>query len=473
MVVINVTNNFCMLDGDRKHTLKLYKAFKIRNPQAFFVRAYMPKGWDGKIDYIKDSGRFATGLLKQVIDKCEELGIKYEITDRRDADLLDNVKMKKRVREIGLRPYQWDSVKSIVEHFIGGIVFPRGAIKAATNAGKTYISSGIHLQYSDKTIYLMNSRELFEDAVRDIPGIIGQRVGAIGLKSGKIEWEDFMICMVGTLKNKLKDPKVKVQLAKYRVLIVDECDLADNKTNKKVIENLYNTVVRVGMSGTVFQSKLAKDKPKNLNLEGFFGPMTYEITNRELIDKGVSSEVAVKFVRGNKDISERGQYAGWMDEYTQLVVNNKQRNLKVLKRSEYHWKHKRRSQLVIAQRHDHIMNLYKIFRKKYPDEVKIEWTHHDRKERKQISQDFLDGKIDILIGSMILKRGKNFKQMDYMINAGAGKSPENIIQLLGRAFRGCKHYEDMHDEGFYLRKWTRKRQLYYKKEKIKVTNKYS
>jgi superfamily II DNA or RNA helicase len=474
MIIIDVTNNVCTLDGDRKDTLRVYKAFKFRNPNAYYVRRFMPPGWDGKIDFIKESGKFQTGILPMVIDKCKELKIKVELDDHRESGLLDNVKMKKRVREIGLRPYQWDAVKSIVEHKVKDIVFPRGAIKAATNAGKTYISAGIHLQYNDYTIYLMNSRELFEDAVRDIPKIIGEEVGAIGLKKkGPIQWRPFMVCMVGTLKNLLKDPRVKVQLAKYRVLIVDECDLADTKTNKKVIENLYNTVVRVGMSGTVFQSKLVKDRQKNMNLEGFFGPMTYEITNRSLIDKGVSSEVQVKFVRGNTTPSKMKEYDGWMDEYDQLVVKNKKRNLKIYKRSLYHWNKGRRSQLIIAQRHEHIIKLYKIFKRKYAEDIKIEWVHHDRKDRKQISQDFLDGKIDILIGSMILKRGKNFKLMNYMMNAGAGKSPENIIQLLGRAFRGSEHYEDMHDLGYYLHKWTKKREKYYKEQKIEVLNKYS
>lgn len=471
MIEIAITNNYCQIFGNAKEANKLYKAFKVRNVNAFFLRKYMPKGWDGKMDFITQKGKFKTGLLQRVIDTCKELGIKFELEDNRtESEELQGV-ITKRYAELTKDPqrsYQRTALEAIINNKVEGILFPRGAIKAATNAGKTVISAGIHMAYKSKTIFLMNSKELFIDALVEIPKFTGKPVGQIS--SNKIEWADFMVVMVGTLRNRLKDPVIARQLAGYHVLIVDEADMADNKTNKKVIEFLFNTVVRIGLSGTIFVSKLAKDKPKNYNLEGFFGPEIFDISNRALIDLGVSSEVAVKFVRGNIDDTVDGE--PWADEYDRLIIKNKVRNKKVLKRSQYHWKHKRRTQLIIAQRHEHITRLYKLFKKKYPPETRIEWVHHSRKDRFQVTQDFMDGKIDILIGSMILKRGKNFKKMNYMMNAGAGKSVENILQLLGRAFRGCKHYEDMWDEGLHLKRHSRKRATYYRNEKIKVNNKY-
>jgi superfamily II DNA or RNA helicase len=228
-------------------------------------------------------------------------------------------------------------------------------------------------------------------------------------------------------------------------------------------------VVRVGLSGTIYVSKLVKDKQKNLNLEGFFGPQVYDISNRTLIDKGVSSEVQITFVRGNKDETDWGSYAL---EYENLLVKNNKRNKKAFKRSLYHFNKGRTNQLIMAQRHEHIMRLYDVFRYNYPKNVKIEWVHHSRKDRRKVVEDFKSGKVDILIGSMILKRGKNFPKMQYMLNWGGGKSFENLLQLLGRAFRGCKIYEDSWDEGIYLKKHSRRRYTTYKKEKIEVINKH-
>lgn len=463
MITVRVSNNVCKIAGPAKETNKLYKDFQVKHPAAFHVQRYMPKGWDGKINFMTNAGSIKSGLLQYLVDLCDKYKIKYELYD----DRIDDIRLKRKYNpDLDMRDYQRDGAIAVIKNEIVGIRWPRGTIKVATNGGKTYMSADIHNHYQTKSIFLMNSKELFEDAIADMPKLITH--GTVGwISSKEIKWGDFMICMVSTMKNRL--PQIIGKLAAYRVLIVDECDMAANKTNKKVIEALYHTVVRVGLSGTINASKLKKDLPKNMTLEGFFGKELYAITNRMLIDKGVSSEVAVKFVRGN---TEDTTYGDWMEDMTQLIVNNKKRNRKILKRSAYHWQKGRKNQLIISQRQAHIVKLYKIFKKHYGDTARIEWVHHKRKERFKITKDFMEGKIDILIGSMILKRGKNFKMMDYMCNAGGGKSPENILQLIGRAFRGCKHYEDLWDLGLYLKKWSRKRHVYYKNEKLQVTNKY-
>lgn len=472
MITITLENSKSQISGPAKETLKMYKHFKLRNPGAFFLRAHMPKGWDGKIDYITDRGYFSTGLLTKVVAACKEFGYKVKLEDNRDTKFLRKAKVATSAKGYIFRPYQVEAIKAVVEYEVEGIRNPRVTLKPATNAGKTLISAGIHLSYPGaKTLYLMNSKELYDQALVELPEYLDCSIGYIQGKH--CVWGDFMVVMVPTLRSQLKSLVGK--LANYKIAIIDECDLADNKSNKLVIQALYNTVVRVGMSGTIFQSKLAKDKPKNMNLEGFFGPLVYEISNRDLIDLGHSSEVRVKAIEGNV-LNERIG-GGWQQEYTELIVHNTRRNRKVVRRCTYHWNKGRTNQLVIAQRHEHIVLLVKAFEKakrkgELPESTRIDWVHHDRKDRAKVVTAFLNGEIDILIGSMILKRGKNFKKMKFMINAGAGKSPENIVQLLGRAFRGCKYYEDFFDQGFYMKKWSRKRFIYYKNEKLQVINRF-
>lgn len=468
MIDITIKNSVSKVSGLAKDTLKVYKAFGVKNPNAFFLRRHMPKGWDGQFHFIKDNGNFDTGLLPRVIEFCKEVGIKYELHDERDKKFLKRAELVTHNASWEYRDYQLEAVKSVVDLKIAGKRFPRCTIKAATNAGKTGISAGIYLSYKKApTIFLMNSKELFDQALEELPVLLGESVGQISSK--KIEWADFMVVMVQTLKNRLNT--ITPKLANYKVLIVDECDLAANKTNKKVIGALHTTVVRVGLSGTVNASKLKKDQIKNWTIEGFFGPEAYDISNRALIDKGVSSEVAVRFIKGNRDTIEAN---GWQDEYEKGIVENKLRNKKCLKRVMYHLSKGRSNQLIIAQRHKHIMNLLDLFNKAkkkglLEKDIVIDWVHHERKDRAKVVAAFKEGKVDILIGSMILKRGKNFPLMKFMINAGGGKGIENTLQLLGRAFRGCKHYEDFLDRGEYLSKHSRRRYIYYKNEKLKVS----
>ncbi len=471
MIKIEINNNTCMLSGKRQETNKLYAAFKIRNPNAFHIRKFMPRGWDGKFDFIKDTGKFDTGLLDRVLEKAKDLEIEVKLDDNRPMKVLRKAKIRTKFSDGKvLREYQLEAVQSIFNHKIQDILHPRGMLKVATNGGKTIISAGLYKAYKKPTIFVMNSRELFRDALRDIPAMLGSKVkvGYIGNGNGKIVHGDFMICMVKSLQNKSKDKWVKEFLAQCQVGLWDECDMAGSKTNKAVVKLLYNCIVRVGLSGTLNATNLKKDILKHWGIEALFGKEIHAITNRKLIDLGVSSEVQVKFLRGNEEVIPGLSFA---EEYDQLIIKNKKRNRKIIKRIKYHLSMGRDHQLIILQRHEHIDRVFKMLTKADLG-VTIDWVHHTRKDRYKVVDRFKDGKTNILIGSMILKRGKNFPLMNYMMNAGAGKSPENILQLLGRAFRGSNKFEDFWDLGKYLKPHSRKRDIYYRNEKLEVINNY-
>jgi hypothetical protein len=61
------------------------------------------------------------------------------------------------------------------------------------------------------------------------------------------------------------------ELAKIDMVLIDEADQGGSKQYQNVITRLFNTRVRIGLSGTIYMSKLAKDKVKNMNLRCFFG----------------------------------------------------------------------------------------------------------------------------------------------------------------------------------------------------------
>ena len=80
------------------------------------------------------------------------------------------------------------------------------------------------------------------------------------------------------------------------MVLVDEADLAGSKTYQNVLSHLYNTRVRLGLSGTIYMSGLKKDELKNWNLESFFGLRLFEFRLKESIKKGYSTNVIVKLV---------------------------------------------------------------------------------------------------------------------------------------------------------------------------------
>ncbi len=456
-----------------KSLIKLRELTRIRNKNAFFLRkgGHVGKGWDGFVYYVTEAGYFQTGLLQQIVETIKkEFTQDISFIDERDETVVYSI--KEGVGDYTFRGYQRDSISAVLENYIDGLHLPLGVLFAATNAGKTLIAAGLHSAIQDNmTVLLINQKDLFDDAMKDMPNMLGkENVGWIHSKD--IKWAPFMICMVPTLRNRLS--LIYNKLGLYKTIIFDECDTATAPTNKKVVGSFMGAVVKVGMSGSVGTHK---DKNKNMLIHQMFGSIVYTIKNRDLIDLGFSSEVKVEIHTGNRSNKFNGDYD---QEYERGIIKNKTRNTTIINRLTEKAKDGQLPALIITPRHEHIKILYKRIKEKLGMVYKVEMVHHKTPNRKQIQEDFTNGKIDILIGSYILKRGKNFKKMRYLSNAGGGDSVANVLQILGRAMRKelsdgeeeTKYLDDFWDEGSYLRRHSLHRSKVYKKEQLQVKEVY-
>lgn len=472
MIFIELNNNLGNLSGNNKQIRELADSLSVRNPNAFYIRRYMPPGWDGYQQYIKDSGNFSTGLLPQIVDYIKAKKWEYKIIDKRITSKY-NRKVSKDLNGIPYRDNQYETLVSIFNNKVGGILFTRGIIKAATNAGKTNIIAGVYDTCKLKSIAIINNKDLYEQMVReDMPKLLP---GKFGYMQGKnLLWGDLMICMAQTLIQRLKDPRVSKKLLEYEVVLVDEGDLSDNKTMKTILKALYQTHIRLCFSGSVLVSKLAKYKIKNQNIKSYYGDLISSITNKELIELGISNEVKIIINKGNTRFREK--HGGFDEAYMLNIVKGKERNNKVLKRVKYHLSNGRTNILITVKLHKHVKILYKLLSENI-DGANIEWVHHSRSNRADIIRKFKEGKVDILISSLIVKRGLNFPLMKAMINASGGLSPENALQLLGRATRKHEskkytYYEDFYDYGPYLERHSKRRILTYSNEGLAIIKLY-
>ena len=469
-IILELNNNKTRLSGPIQILNKLDQDFAIKHPSAFHIRQYMGKGWDGKQHYITEAGYIKTGLLPKLLLKIKEYDVEVEIHDYREE--LPTPKMPKIIGEHTPRPYQKKAINSIIKNQVDDLYFPMGVINAATNAGKTTIAAGIWEAYGRDVpaILLINDGDLYDQFMDEIPKLVGQENFGY-FRGQKIKWGKFMIVMVQSLTKRTQE--FSNELSKFGICLVDEADLADNKTYKRVIEKLFNTTVRVGLSGTIYMSKLAKDKLKNENIRGFFSEEVFTITKRELMDKGISTEIVTKIIRGNIKPGIKGNY---QEEYKLLITQNDDRHLVSAKRTEWNIKRGRYPALIVCQFHEHITNMERVYREYFGDKYSIVVVHHETKNRKQIFKDCKEGKIDILISSFIVKRGKNLPLLQYLQNAAGGDSNATISQLMGRMERTHEskkksYIDDLWDDGFYLKRHSNHRIKYYKKEKIKVINK--
>lgn len=466
MIEIQVNNHRSRLMGDIKSLNSLHKAFSVRHPNAFYIRRSMRGKWDGMVNFISENGSFNTGLLPDIILQIEENGWKYRIKDNRSE--LKSGDVPEVIGETTLRKYQIRAIKSIVNNRVGGISFQRGIIDAAMNAGKTLIMMGVHLSFENsKTIILLNDSNLYNQFMEDMPKYFED--SEWGYMRGKdLRWGDIMICMVQTLVNRIS--VYQNELSNYNCVLVDECDLSDNKTYKKVLSSLYNTVVRVGLSGTVFLRKLAKDRLKNNNIKSFFGNVVFNITSLDLIEKGHSTPINVQIIMGNKKVIDTMDYPS---EYEMGITKNWGRTRAASIRAENHLRNNDYPILVMCQYHNHVDRVFKYYVRKFGKGFKVAKVHHKTPNKKSIINQFKNGEIDILVSSLFIKRGQNMPLIKVIQNLSGGDNPQNQLQIIGRGSRKHEtkeivYYEDYYDLGKYLERHSKHRILYYRNQGFPV-----
>lgn len=468
-----IRNNQTMVVCDSKQLATLRKHFRVRAPGAFYSPAFRQRRWDGFIYYINKTGFIQTGLLPEFITFCINNKWQYEIEDERQP--VKPGKLKHDHGTFKLRGYQFQAVKAFKYNAIRDrrskeFPFQRGILQATTNAGKTAISASLATLYGKKTIYLINRKEYYDEALPMFQKYLPGKVGYINSKG--IEWNDFMVCMVPTIHARL--PYFEGKLAQFEIVIVDECDMATSKMWQNVLQRFYNAPIRAGLSGTAQVGVLKKDEIKNRQIREFFGEIIYEISGSDLEAKGFSSPIDMEILAGNTTVNYPKDF---VNEYTEGIIKNKARNVLIKNLVRKHALKSELPILIITKLHDHVARLHKRLKANLGLDFRIESVHHKTPNRPYIVKQFAEGKIDILVASMILARAKNFPLMQVMINAGAGDSVRNALQMVGRARRTHESktktfYYDFFDMGSYLQRHSKHRLFAYRKEKLEPKETY-
>lgn len=472
--------NQCELDIPLKYAQKLYQDFAIRHPGAFYLKTRVRgmQDWDGKIKYINKSGLFKIGLLPAVLTKCKEYGLSVKVIDlRRPVP-----KVKKVITKVGkftLRPEQKEAVERICFNQIDHQPFHIGVLDYTVNAGKTLIMAATYLSFKRelKTLLITNDSDWLNQAKEEFQEYLpGEDISFIQGRSKK-PWTQFNIGMVQSLSRNMKF--YQNEMSKVDMVFVDEADQAGSRQYQNVLTHLYNTRVRIGLSGTIYMSKLAKDKVKNMNLMSFFGEVIGRFTLKESIKKGYSTNVVVKMIEIGKWLKVRDSECTlgntYRDIYTRCILESPWSVIPILKRVSFNAEQGRIPMLVVCKFVKHAELLRDLIREILADTYNIACVHvkTPNKERKRIMQDFRSGKIQILVSTTIIARGKNFPLLRAMINAGSMKAQEKSIQFLGRLVRRhaskTKAYlDDIHYPGKYLDNHGKSRRRYYQEQGLKV-----
>lgn len=461
------------MDGDRKAEMKLYEIFRVKHPGAWHIMMYQrgKTKWDGHIKYISDSGRFKIGLLPKVVEEAKKLGQKVKIVDKRAP--IPEPKISKRLGDMKLYPRQIEALHKLLYNEVEGVRFNVCAGDLAVGFGKSLLFASIHKAYQNKlrTILLLNDSDLFNQFKREIPPML-PGIDVQFIQGSKVtHWGDFNVAMVQSISRNIKT--YQWDLSQIDICLIDEADIIDNKTYKVVIEHLYNSRIRIGLSGTLYMSKLKKDLMHNMNVMSFIGEKVDTVKLVDQMKAGRATPVVVKMIESR--IPDLGKM-NYPDEYAATITNNKVAYAESFNRAMYNARYHRFPMLIVTKFIDHCEQLYKYYQeqnKKLGLNLKIAFVHHETKNRTQILEKFRKGELDILISTTIISRGKNFPTLRYLQNTASMDSNEKAIQILGRLVRQSEgknkaYLDDIMFKGHYLTRHGKHRKTYYQKEQLKV-----
>jgi superfamily II DNA or RNA helicase len=426
---ITIVGQYSVLEGDFP-VLDVREACSYAVEGARFSKAFKKGKWDGRVHLFKyKTGKFPTGLLGIVTDVLDKDEIPYEVVDEREEPEIQGggfellgVKME------GKYSYQMDVCKAMIEA-------KQGVVKVATNGGKTAISAAVTNYVGLKTLFIVTTKDLLYQGRRQFQQYLGEDDREIGICGDGIwspgKW--ITIATMDTLVSKLKQEKCQDLLSSVDVVFIDEAHHGGSDTWFAVLEQC-SAYFRFAMSGT----PLDRTDGADIRLIGNTGELIVDITNKQLVDLGVSAKANIVWDRVAEPSIDKG--APYISVYKQGVVKNDDLLKKVVDWTKVFFELDM-SVLILAEElaqgrriDDALWN--------ETDGIFIPHQFIHGKEhsvvRKEALKDLSERNMPVLIASRILDEGVDVPSIDALICAGSRKSHIKTMQRLGRGLRGDK-----------------------------------
>lgn len=366
-----------------------------------------------------------TGLIPYVVNECKKAGLPVEIVDKRVKPAKNtNFEIQE---PFSPRDYQEVIIKNEMS---------RSIAQAATGGGKTFIMAGKIAEFDVKPVIVLSPKATLAYQLRDeISKFLGVKVGIMtGLET---DVQDITVVTPQTvLKSKL--------LEEAKALLVDECQFLGAKTLFDVARGAKNAYYRCAVSATPW-----RDGNDDLLIEAAINVRNPKsnINASTLIRKGKLTPCNITFVPQEDPCGWLGNYE---KTYDTAIVNNKERNNKVLNIIDHSIKNNQGSVLVLFGRINHGMHLKSIIVDRFGSKpVDVEYKNKiyhlhtvelisgetDMEMRNAILEGARQEKVKILLGSTIADEGLDCPALKVLILTASGKSSTRAFQRVGRVLR--------------------------------------
>ena len=373
--------------------------------------------------YDKREKIFLLGLLPLVTSALSERDIKFQTAYVKGfGEKLVGGPYK--LKGINLYDYQEASVEAFLKH-------RRGILKLSTGAGKTETSMAIVDSLKVPTIFFTHRTNLMYQTAKRFEQRLPHMKGKFGIiGDGEFSPNFITFSTVQTVSRRLKDDPDFVRLMEsYQLVIVDEAHKMSSDSFVDAVSACKNASYRLGLTATPF---MRGSKIEEYNLRGAIGDIIYEVTNSDLIARGLLARPYVKFIpmTSNQPISHISTYK---DAYLHGIVHNKVRNEKIVEMA-LKLKETKPKILVVTTDVSHAQLLTDMI-DNAGLKVEICTGKTDARTRQKSLDKLAKGTIDVIVASTIFDEGINVEELGSIILAAGGKSIPALYQRIGRTMR--------------------------------------
>lgn len=446
-------------DGDVLHDINSY--FAVYAEGYIFNPRYKARIWDGRVRFFGINNRILPSGLVPLLEKfCEKNSYKFTyVNDFNDFESeFDEQKFKEICNEslkssgLSLRDYQEEACKIALKNKMG-------ILQCCTSSGKSMI------------IYCMIRNMLKYKRIKKILLIVPNVALVEQMRSDFVDYgwtdiDDTVELLYASKKPTFKLPVListwqslqKIEDKEYYedidAVIVDECHGGKAKVINTILKQCINTEYRIGTTGT-----LPTASSDLLSICSVLGNVLYNITSKELIDRGILTKMTVAgiFVKYPIQFILKNKGRSYPEE-VKLVESYANRQ-KVLTTILAHTP-KEHNVLLLCNHIEHLQNTASWLAANYPDRnVKVISGDVSASDREDIRKKLESEEGTIIVATYgTCSTGINMPKLHEVILYANSKSKIKVLQSLGRGLR--KHntknrvilYDIIDDMSYVLRK---------------------
>lgn len=243
-----------------------------------------------------------------------------------------------------------------------------------------------------------------------------------------------------------------------RAVICDEAHYAGAISYWNVFQYLNNARMRIGMTGTLDKSK----KIHMARIKSLMGNPIINVTNKQMIDRGVSAKPHIKMVPITQPTDLDAQVGAYMKKngmttggtagdlmayqvtYSLGVIHNQYRNHLIAEIAYQGAKRlNKKAVLIIVNSIEHGELISKEL-----DSLGAEYDFIQGKDdtdtRNAVLERVKNGSLKIVIGTKILDAGIDLPNISIYIECSGGKSYITLLQRIGRSLRVMEDKKDVY-----------------------------